>query len=293
MPQNRSSTLIAIGVLTIAVTSCSASVSTSAKSATSAAEAAGDTTIAAVDTTIAQAASISPATDAPVTTDTVPAPSDTTSGTANPSADPPGSQPGLDDVDGDGRLDPTCGTLDLGAGLVVRTLCTPFPHQDENGLLPVPNGVLSLAAVSYPEVDTVDVTARFARTTDGSRATFFELGSDTLFDTGKAVIRSGAELALQGVVTAINDNLSGGAVLVRGHADSRGSATANMTLSEQRATAIGTWLTTVGSVNATSVTPVGLGNTQPAALEKNPDGSVSDIGQAVNRRVEIVVVTPN
>jgi outer membrane protein OmpA-like peptidoglycan-associated protein len=175
----------------------------------------------------------------------------------------------------------------------VRTLCVPFPHQDENGLLTVPNGVLSLTAANYSELDNVDVTARFARTVDGSRATIFELGSDTLFDAGQSVIRSGAELALPGVVAAINDHLANGAVVVRGHADSRSSAAANQTLSEQRAAAVATWLTSVGAAQAASVTSAGLGNTQPAALELNPYGSVNDIGQAVNRRVEIVVVTSN
>ncbi|MGZ4761348.1 MAG: OmpA family protein [Ilumatobacteraceae bacterium] len=227
------------------------------------------------------------------TTPTATTPTATTPLTTDTAAGPAGSQPGLDDVDGDGRLDPTCGTADLGAGLVVRTTCTSFAPQNEDGVIPVPNGPLSLAAAHYPELDTVDVTARFARTVDGQRATIFELGSDTLFDTGKSVIKSTATLALPGVVAAINNNLPGGVVVVRGHADSRGNAAANQTLSEQRAQAVATWLTDVGGLNATSVTSVGLGNTHPAALETNPDGSVSDIGQTINRRVEIVVITPN
>ena len=295
MSLERSAKLVAVGVLTLVCASCSSSGSASTTAATTTPATDVGTTVPAGGSSVAETEPTNAPTESSAGVDdsATTAAGDTTGGTTGASSDPPGSQPGLDDVDGDGRLDPTCGTLDLGGGLVVRTLCAPFPHQDENGLIPVPNGVLSLAAVSYTELDTVDVTARFARTVDGSRATIFELGSDTLFDTGKAVIRSGATLALPGVVAAINDNLPGGAVVVRGHADSRGNAAANMTLSEQRAAAVATWLQTVGGINAASVTSVGLGNTQPAALETNADGSVSDIGQTVNRRVEIVVITPN
>ena len=279
--------MLIAGVVVLAATSCSSSVSSKAVDQTP-------------PSVVATTGSVAGVTSAPATTaagsDTTPVTTSPTGVTAAPSdtsADPPGSQPGLDDIDGDGRLDPTCGTADLGAGLIVRTTCTPFAPQDEAGVIPVPNGPLSLAAAHYPELDTVDVTARFARTVDGQRATIFELGSDTLFDTGQAVIKSTATLALPGVVSAINNNLPGGVVVVRGHADSRGNAAANQTLSEQRAQAVATWLTAVGGLNAASVTAVGLGNTQPAALETNPDGSVSDVGQTINRRVEIVVITAN
>ncbi len=288
MPPPSTPTRLIAGIVLLAGTSCSSTVNSTATNKTQPAVAAttgatvGATAAASTVATDAGAttlAATTPNTTAPLTTDTAPGPS--------------GSQPGLDDVDGDGRLDPTCGTADLGAGLVVRITCTSFAPQNEDGVIPVPNGPLSLAAAHYPELDTVDVTARFARTVDGQRATIFELGSDTLFDTGQSVIKSTATLALPGVVAAINNNLPGGVVVVRGHADSRGNAAANQTLSEQRAKAVATWLTDVGGLNATSVTSVGLGDTHPAALETNPDGTVSDIGQTINRRVEIVVITPN
>jgi outer membrane protein OmpA-like peptidoglycan-associated protein len=276
-----------VGVVLLTAASCSSSVSSKATDRTT--PGVNVTTDSSAGVTVAPATTAAGANTTTVTT----GPASATAAPSDTSGDPPGSQPGLDDIDGDGRLDPTCGTADLGAGLVVRTTCTPFAPQNEAGVVPVPNGALSLAAAHYPELDSVDVTARFARTVDGRRATIFELGSDTLFDTGQAVIKSTATLALPGVVAAINNNLPGGVVLVRGHADSRGNAAANQTLSEQRAQAVATWLTDVGGLNAASVTAVGLGNTQPAALETNPDGSVSDVGQTINRRVEIVVITPN
>ena len=201
-----------------------------------------------------------------------------------------GSTPGLDDVDGDGEPDPTCGTADLGGGLIVRTLCTSMAPENEDGVLPVAPGPLMLAGTSYPETDDVDVTIRFARNEAGQRVTVFQLGSDTLFDTGSPTLRTNALAALPAVAAAISGHLSGATVVVRGHADSRGAAAANQTLSEQRAAAVASWLATDGGLPGGSVSAVGLGSSAPAALETNPDGSSSPIGQTLNRRVEVVAI---
>ena len=203
---------------------------------------------------------------------------------------PAGSTTGLDDVDGDGSPDPTCGTSDLGGGLVVRQLCTSLAPDLEGGVVATPGSVLTLAGVSFPEIENVDVTARAARTDDGRKVNIFLLGSDTLFDTGQAQIRSTAEAALPGLVAALSAHFPGASITVRGHTDSVGDPAANMTLAQARADAVLSWLVSNGGVPEGQISAAALGAAVPAALETNPDGSVNDTGRQVNRRVEIVVV---
>ena len=241
-------------------------------------------------TTSTSAAPSDPTTTA--TDPTVTEPDDSDSSTDGETAAlPDGATPGVDDVDGDGEPDPTCGTADLGGGLVVRTLCTSMAPENEDGVIPVDGGPLTLAGTSYPETDEVDVTIRFARDEAGRLVTIFQLGSDTLFDTGSAALRTNAIAALPAVAAALSAHLPDATVTVRGHADSRGGAAANQTLSEGRAAAVAAWLVGDGGLPAGSVSSVGLGSTVPAALETNPDGSPNAVGQTLNRRVEIVAVT--
>ena len=42
-----------------------------------------------------------------------------------------------------------------------------------------------------------------------------------------------------------------------------------------------------GKASGVKIAASGKGETQPAASETNPDGSVSEVGKAANRRVEI------
>jgi outer membrane protein OmpA-like peptidoglycan-associated protein len=273
--------LVLGAVMVLTTTSCSGSSGSSGSVATSPA------TMAATDTATDDTA---PADTAPA--DALPAdaaPTDTTPpDTATPDTSAVG-EAGLDDVDGDGELDPTCGTVDLGGGLVARLLCTSMAPQNEDGVIPVDPGPLSLAGTSYPETDSVDATVRWGRGATGERITIFQLGSDTLFDAGSSTVRTTAEPALAGVAAAITANLSGGRIMVRGHADSRGSAADNQALSQARADAVATALAALG-LDPSTITTIGLGSSVPAALETTADGAVSEIGQTLNRRVEIVVV---
>jgi outer membrane protein OmpA-like peptidoglycan-associated protein len=77
-------------------------------------------------------------------------------------------------------------------------------------------------------------------------------------------------------------------VQVRGHTDAKGTAAGNQTLSEQRAAAVKGYLNAHG-LDATRVSNVGFGSTQPVVLETNADGTDNPAGRAFNRRVEIAV----
>lgn len=205
--------------------------------------------------------------------------------------DPPAPADPLDDLDQDGAVDEVCGTSDLGGGLVVETLCNEYliPTPEE-GVTPTAQSVLLLPSPGWPDLDEVDATVRVARTTDGHRAAIYVLGSDALFDSGSASLRSTAQPPLAAVVASIQARFPGSAVVVRGAADSVGDPAANQTLSEQRAASVSAELAALG-IDPATLSSIGLGAAVPAAEEVAADGSVSEIGRQVNRRVEIAVIS--
>lgn len=121
---------------------------------------------------------------------------------------------------------------------------------------------------------------RILETRDTPRGLVVNLG-DVLFDTGKFNLRSEAreKLAkLSGIVLAH----PGLQLEVEGHTDSVGSDDLNQKLSEQRATAVQTYL--IGqSLDREAVSAKGFGKTQPVA-----DNATAS-GRQLNRRVEIIV----
>ena len=196
----------------------------------------------------------------------------------------------LDDLNEDGTFDERCGTADLGAGLVVETVCdTSLAPAPEGGVIPTPQSLLLIPQPSrWEDLADVDATVRVATAPDGRRIAIYVLGSDTLFDSGKAALRTTAQLPLEAIAASIATRFPNAPIQVRGAADSVGSPAANQTLSELRAGAVAASLAALG-IDPSRMTSVGLGSNSPVALETNPDGSVSDIGRQVNRRVEIVV----
>lgn len=212
------------------------------------------------------------------------APSSTDSGAPAPVSDP------LDDLDEDGARDERCGTVDLGAGLVVETLCnTELVPTPEDGVVATAGSLLLLPSPTrWDDLADVDATVRTATTPDGRRVVIYVLGSDTLFDARSADVRSTATPPLAAIVASITTRFPDAPIAVRGAADSVGEPATNQVLSEQRAAAVAGALTALG-IDPTRLTAIGLGEDHPVAEEQLPDGSVSDIGRQVNRRVEIVV----
>jgi len=212
------------------------------------------------------------------------APTAPTTSTTPPAAD---ASTSVDDATTAPR---TCGTDDLGGGLVVTVPCDATPAEVEGGARAAVGSVLLLPDPSLPELEPVDVTARQAHTPDGHLVTIYVFGSDTLFDSGTSSLRTTAEPALTGALASIAGRFGTPALLVRGHADSVGAAGDNQALSDARAHAVGAFLESHG-VAPDRITTVGLGSTVPAALETAADGSVSELGRQLNRRVELVVIS--
>ena len=74
-------------------------------------------------------------------------------------------------------------------------------------------------------------------------------------------------------------------VSVRGHTDNVGSEAMNKTVSEKRAQKVREYLVAYQNVNPTRITALGLGPSQPVAT------NATEAGRALNRRVEIAVMT--
>ncbi|WP_199052227.1 OmpA family protein [Aquitalea sp. ASV15] len=111
------------------------------------------------------------------------------------------------------------------------------------------------------------------------------LDTTALFDSGKAVLKPQAKLALQSVLVWLQAN-PGKRVLIDGHTDNTGNAASNLQLSLARAEAVRSWLVTATTFPITHFAVQGLGDTQP--LDSNDDAT----GRSKNRRVEITLIEP-
>ena len=202
---------------------------------------------------------------------------------------PPGAQPGLDDLNGDGQLDPTCSTQDFGGGLVLRIPCeVPNPNDPDPGTRLVKDSLFRLPAF---EADLTDISGSLvtARDAAGKKVVIVIFNSDNLFATGSAQLNGSN--TLDATIRLINGQFASGSVQVRGHTDATGTASGNQTLSEQRAGTVRAYLVDHG-LRSPSVTAVGFGSTCPLVEETNTDGSASVAGRAFNRRVELAIRLP-
>ncbi len=111
------------------------------------------------------------------------------------------------------------------------------------------------------------------------------LGSDIMFDTGKAVLKPGATPALTQIATFLNQNTNR-SVLVIGHTDSTGSAAINDSLSLARANAVRDQLVSAG-VSSNQVRTEGRGASSPIATNDTA------AGRQQNRRVELKISNPS
>ncbi|MBM4396590.1 MAG: OmpA family protein [Deltaproteobacteria bacterium] len=123
-----------------------------------------------------------------------------------------------------------------------------------------------------PTPSTVRVTAKK-----------IEILQQVHFATNKAVIRKDSFQLLHDVAKVLNDNPHIRKIRVEGHTDNVGKPAKNLTLSQQRAGAVKTFLVNAG-VAADRLDAQGFGDTRPV------DDNSLPAGRAANRRVEFVIV---
>lgn len=105
--------------------------------------------------------------------------------------------------------------------------------------------------------------------------------SDITFDTAQADIKGSFYQTLNAVAEVLTEYKKT-TITVAGHADSRGSDSYNMDLSQRRALSVSNYLASQG-VNPARLNAIGYGETRPIA-----DNSTAS-GQSANRRVEITI----
>jgi outer membrane protein OmpA-like peptidoglycan-associated protein len=114
---------------------------------------------------------------------------------------------------------------------------------------------------------------------------YLSLGSDVLFDSGKATLQPGGRTKLRELADILA-RYPRTTVTITGNTDSRGSDELNDRLSKERAQAVADELVANG-VNPARIATFGAGASNPVATNATPEG------RQQNRRVDIVVRPDN
>lgn len=101
------------------------------------------------------------------------------------------------------------------------------------------------------------------------------------FDSGKSVIKPESDKTLIEITKLLNDN-PGLNLFIVGHTDSDGDIQLNMDLSQKRAEAVVTILSSKYNINKARIIPKGLGPLSPRTSNRTPEG------KSKNRRVVLV-----
>ena len=120
-----------------------------------------------------------------------------------------------------------------------------------------------------------------------SKATVKKASASLLitFETNSAKITDETKASLDVVANALkSDKLDGVNFSIEGHADPRGNFSDNLRLSQERAASVVNYLVERHHIDASRVTPVGKGSTEPLNTDK-PDAPE-------NRRVTIRTIKP-
>ena len=114
------------------------------------------------------------------------------------------------------------------------------------------------------------------------------LSTDVLFDFDRADIREDAISTLKKLAQAIS-KLKLKMIQIAGHTDSKGSDEYNLQLSQQRAEAVASWLSSNTDIPRENLIAKGYGEAQPVADNQKPNGEDNPEGRAKNRRVEVII----
>jgi outer membrane protein OmpA-like peptidoglycan-associated protein len=124
--------------------------------------------------------------------------------------------------------------------------------------------------------------SQVATVKEEQRGMVITLSGSVLFPSGGDTLSPIAQQSLDQVAEALKEQSPEGPIVIEGHTDSRGSTETNEQLSQKRAQAVATYLSTRG-IEASRIQVVGRGENQPVASNDTTDGRAS------NRRVEIVI----
>jgi outer membrane protein OmpA-like peptidoglycan-associated protein len=117
-----------------------------------------------------------------------------------------------------------------------------------------------------------------------------ELSADVLFDFDKFDLKAQATDSLMKVAAVIKAYPKA-PLLIEGHTDGKGAHAYNVSLSENRAATVKTWLVQNASVDPARIAVSGWGEAKPVAPNTLPNGADNPEGRQKNRRVEITLRT--
>jgi outer membrane protein OmpA-like peptidoglycan-associated protein len=160
-------------------------------------------------------------------------------------------------------------------------------------LVTVVVAALAIPASGAPEPRVVDLQLRTANLifriqgfgeseTDTASRVQITLAADVLFRFNSAALSGAAKRILAGVATEIGQKARP-PVLIDGYTDSKGSAAYNIGLSQRRARAVQSALSSTGVAFIVR----GHGEADPVAPNTNKNGSDNSRGRAKNRRVTV------
>jgi WD40 repeat protein len=120
------------------------------------------------------------------------------------------------------------------------------------------------------------------------------LPGDVLFDTGSSTLRADADEALTTLAEELRSSHPDATLTFVGHTDSRGSAAANLQLSQDRAASVAAWFEAWASsegVTGWTFATDGRGDTELKVPDVDADGNFLPGAGAINRRVEIEITS--
>ncbi|MBN1415044.1 MAG: OmpA family protein [Bacteroidales bacterium] len=168
------------------------------------------------------------------------------------------------------------------AAIEEKTAKTVIPEEDKTiEIQPDEKPVLEDTTETQPAIEPEQAAP--SETTEKEiilNPVYFAFDRYQLSETGKKELKNMAE---------IMSTLSGLTLKLYGYADAIGPAPYNLTLSEKRAISAMEYLISLG-IEAKRLTAVGMGETNFAAINKNPDGTDCPEGRKLNRRVECEIL---
>jgi OOP family OmpA-OmpF porin len=114
------------------------------------------------------------------------------------------------------------------------------------------------------------------------------LGADAFFDFDRSELKPEGRARIEQLVRDMAQ-VNVQSVDIVGHTDSIGTEEYNQALSERRAQSTADYMADQG-IDRGLIATRGMGELQPVAPNRNPDGSDNPEGRAQNRRVDITVV---
>lgn len=164
-------------------------------------------------------------------------------------------------------------------------------YAGKNRIANMPNANLgrsNMLLFNFDDVRTKPIYVTDIRIAAGGRSLYQALEStgrvairDIHFATGKATILSESSEAIENVAKLLRDH-SELKLLIEGHTDNTGNFEKNMQLSNERATAVKTYLMEKFKIDESRLETMGLGQSRPTTTNDTAEG------KAENRRVEIV-----